>query len=961
MYVGVHYDRTRNKVLTREIKDGVTVQAEYQPEYFFYVEDKNGRYVSTTDVPLSRLTYADNQTFQNGVRKYKNKGIRTYEADVKVLFKTLEKHFEPTKIPKFNKQYFDIEVAFDKVKGYADPSDPFNPVTAISIYNNWENTLYSLVIPPKHISLGEAEKMLEHLPNNLVCENETQMFSLFFELTKDAHIFAGWNCMPLTNNIWGKDAIYKFGDIPDQLVNSMVVNKSPITKKRKFGLVLRDGTEVFSSADHKYDCYVIDPEYYTDLTIRPTQTTVAARRIFVEYELDKFAKSVSIQKIQDMCGIHLEYANTLYHLFMRELNSGTLMKFYNKSPKNSGSPEHGVYTVTEINDLIVSGKTVFVDRLVNQNTNTDSSDYTDTQLYLAGLLYTDGSIKEYSYTFYQSDIEMMNEIHKMVKYQNTIQGPYKNNYALNIHTRHLGKAHELFTVGHKKKLDIHKLSKLSKRQFMMFLSGLLDGDGYYTDGMICYCNFDGEIQNIAELCRWNGIHVGHCGATHISMPTLDPSDLSVIKVKRFGSNEKSELKENYLVKKTTKAKAKQIIYRNVGDNVYRVAVKKVVEYDEEVDMMDIQTDTNRFVSSGVITHNCTYFDLPYMVNRVRKIMGNDATKNFCLWGYTPVPKTVEKYGKEQQVYDLIGKVHLDMLELYQKYTYSEQPSYSLDYIASIEVGEKKVPYTGSLDQLYNEDFVKFVEYSRQDTQLLEKIDMKRDHINLAFTIAYENLVDIKTVMGSVALSDNAITIEAHRLGKIVPDRFGPKSEDKIPGAYVVNPKVGITSWVGQVDLTSLYPSIFRALNLGNETIVAQVKHTITAPIINERMANNVITDDGVKDKKEASFAEAWRDFVTTLEYTEIMNRTDTMLELEINEGETMSMSAKDLYEFVFSNGFILTANATIIRTDKKSVVSSLLERWFNERKLFQKRAGVYQKLTEGIALPDDILKKLEKK
>ena len=107
---------------------------------------------------------------------------------MKVLFKTLEKNFKPSKVPKFNKSYFDIEVAFDKVKGYADPSDPFNPVTAISIYNNWENTLYSLVIPPKHIPLEEAEKMLAHLPNNLVCENETQMFSLFFELTKDTHI-----------------------------------------------------------------------------------------------------------------------------------------------------------------------------------------------------------------------------------------------------------------------------------------------------------------------------------------------------------------------------------------------------------------------------------------------------------------------------------------------------------------------------------------------------------------------------------------------------------------------------------------------------------------------------------------------------------------------------------------------------------------------------------------------------
>lgn len=361
--------------------------------------------------------------------------------------------------------------------------------------------------------------------------------------------------------------------------------------------------------------------------------------------------------------------------------------------------------------------------------------------------------------------------------------------------------------------------------------------------------------------------------------------------------------------------------------------------------------------------NGNTFDIPYLVNRTKYILGISATKNFCLWGYTPVSRTIEKYGKETQVYDLIGKVHLDMMELYQKYTYTEQASYSLDNIALIELGEQKVPYDGSLDKLYNEDYRKFVEYARQDTALLHKLDLKKDHINLAFSIAHENRVDLKTVMGSVALSDNAITLEAHRRNMIVPDKKDDGDDNKIAGAWVADPKTGITQWIGSVDLTSLYPSIFRALNLGNETIVGQVKHTLTEPLIKSRMAKQIKDDFGnMVKKKEEKFAAAWGDLFWVLEFDEIMNKTDTILELKLAEdGEIFKLSGKEIYDFVFENGYIITANATIIRTDKQSVIASLLEKWFNERKIYQKRADTYQKLTAGIELPQRILDELDKK
>jgi DNA polymerase elongation subunit (family B) len=375
----------------------------------------------------------------------------------------------------------------------------------------------------------------------------------------------------------------------------------------------------------------------------------------------------------------------------------------------------------------------------------------------------------------------------------------------------------------------------------------------------------------------------------------------------------------------------------------------ICDSEEMMIMMFLELIKDSNVLAG---WNSRWYDLPYVINRMRKIMGQEAVKKLCLWNQNPIMSTVEKYGQEQTVYDLIGRVHLDMLELYQKYTYNELPTYRLDYVGELEVGENKVPYEGTLDQLYNNDYRKFIDYSRQDTMLLYKLDKKLDHINLVFKIAHENLVDVKTTMGAVALSDNALVLEAHRRDMRVPDRKrslggGSGEESKIAGAWVASPQKGFWKWIGSVDLTSLYPSIFRAFNLGNETIVGQILHTKTDPLIKSRV------DSGM------TFAEAWHDIFWIEEVDDVLYKKDNMLVLRMEDGEKTQLSAKDIHTFVFENNFIITANGTIIRTDKQSIISSLLERWFNERVEFQKKAKVYQALTVGIELPPELLEKLQ--
>jgi DNA polymerase elongation subunit (family B) len=263
--------------------------------------------------------------------------------------------------------------------------------------------------------------------------------------------------------------------------------------------------------------------------------------------------------------------------------------------------------------------------------------------------------------------------------------------------------------------------------------------------------------------------------------------------------------------------------------------------------------------------NSSGYDIPYMVNRVTRVMSKDDTRRFCLWNQLPKARTYVMFDQEQETYDLVGRVHMDYLELYKKYNYESRHSYKLDSIGELEVGENKTQYEGSLDQLYNKDWRKFLEYNRQDTMLLFKIHDKLKFLNLASDIAHQNGVLLPTAMGSVAMIDQAVINEAHERGYIVPDKtrrtYNEDSDEKAAGAYVAVPKVGIHEWIAAVDLNSLYPSVIRALNMAPETIVGQIRLDSTYALIEERMLKN-----------GDSFSKAWEGMFGTLEYTAVMNQ-----------------------------------------------------------------------------------------
>ena len=357
-------------------------------------------------------------------------------------------------------------------------------------------------------------------------------------------------------------------------------------------------------------------------------------------------------------------------------------------------------------------------------------------------------------------------------------------------------------------------------------------------------------------------------------------------------------------------------------------IPNVMLFEKEKDMLD--TFLTLIEDADILSGwNSEGYDIPYTVNRVARVLSKDDTRRFCLWGQLPKKRMYEKFGKESETYDLVGRVHLDSLNLYRKYTYEERHSYRLDAIGEIEVGENKTAYEGTLDQLYNNDFKKFIEYNIQDTALLDKLDKKLRFIDLSNTIAHENTVLIQTTMGAVAVTEQGIINEAHHRGLQVPNRKNRDDEEntQAAGAYVAFPKKGLHKWIGSMDLNSLYPSVIRALNMAPETVVGQIRPDISEARVAEDMGLN-----------KQSFAGSWEGRFATEEYDAVMaKRKDVALTVEFENGQSEVMSGAEIYKLIFdsNNPWMLSSNGTIFTQEFEGVIPGLLKRWYAERKELQ--------------------------
>ena len=238
--------------------------------------------------------------------------------------------------------------------------------------------------------------------------------------------------------------------------------------------------------------------------------------------------------------------------------------------------------------------------------------------------------------------------------------------------------------------------------------------------------------------------------------------------------------------------------------------------------LDMWEETSPDIVTG---WNIQFFDIPYLNNRITKLMGENTAKRLSPFRRIG-ERTTTIHNKQQVAFDLVGIAILDYIELYKKFTYSQQESFSLNHISYLELGEKKLDYSEveSLHQLYRTNFQKFIEYNIHDVELVDRIDAKMQLIDMALALAYDAKVNYTDVFTQVRMWDTLIHNELIEQNIIVPQNVRTPKDEQYAGAYVKDPIVGMHEWVVSFDLNSLYPHLIMQYNVSPETII-EGRHT----------------------------------------------------------------------------------------------------------------------------------------
>ena len=289
--------------------------------------------------------------------------------------------------------------------------------------------------------------------------------------------------------------------------------------------------------------------------------------------------------------------------------------------------------------------------------------------------------------------------------------------------------------------------------------------------------------------------------------------------------------------------------------------------------------------------NTKFFDIPYLVNRFRKILGEDEAKKLSPWNYISERKAIVN-GRQLISYNLVGVESLDYIELYKWYAPGgkSQESYRLDNIAQVELGEGKISYDEyeNLHSLYRLNYQLFIEYNIKDVHLILKLEDKLKLIELALTLAYDTKCNYEDVFAQTRMWDSMSYSYLLNKGIIVPPRINKEKDGMFEGAYVKEVQVGRHDWVASFDLNSLYPHLMMQYNISPETLI------------------------------DAS------------------NYTDTMRKI-ISDGvsvEKLLLKQVDLSEL--EEGFTMTPNGQFYRTDIQGFLPKMCQDMYEDRKKFKK-------------------------
>ena len=287
-----------------------------------------------------------------------------------------------------------------------------------------------------------------------------------------------------------------------------------------------------------------------------------------------------------------------------------------------------------------------------------------------------------------------------------------------------------------------------------------------------------------------------------------------------------------------------------GRKPYTTTQKNVKYYhfDDEIEMLNSFLYHWSKNPPDVITGwNVRLYDIPYLCGRISRIMGDKKCKLLSPWGLVSQDE-IYISGRRYNVYDIAGMTTLDYLELYKKFTYKAQESYRLDYIASVELGQKKLDHSefDTFKDFYTGNWKKFVDYNIIDVELVDRLEDKMKLIELALTMAYDAKVNYQDVMYQVRMWDTIIYNYLKKRNIVIPPKDTSDKNDKYAGAYVKEPIPGKYDWVVSFDLNSLYPHLIMQYNISPETLLETRHPSVTVDkILGEELTFELYKDSAV--------------------------------------------------------------------------------------------------------------------
>ena len=371
--------------------------------------------------------------------------------------------------------------------------------------------------------------------------------------------------------------------------------------------------------------------------------------------------------------------------------------------------------------------------------------------------------------------------------------------------------------------------------------------------------------------------------------------------------------------------SKENVYRTWGFNEFNPADNVVyIQCKNEAALLHKFLEYWKDNYPDIVTGwNSIGFDMVYIVNRIRKVYGEEEIKKLSPWGNVKEDNRKDKFtGNTNYAYDIMGVTQLDYLELYKKFTYVQQEMYSLNHIAHVELGEGKLSYEdqGSLFSLYENDYQKFIEYNIKDVELVDRFEEKLGLITLALTMAYRGGVNYRDVLGTTMIWDTIIYRILEQNKVVCPPKI-EKSKSDFVGAYVKEPQIGGHDWVVSFDLNSLYPNIIVQNNMSPETVVDGLVDTSIEHMLRKQTdidTTFATTPNGVRFSKER---QGVIPFVIQKYYEERVEIKKEMLKLQQEYETTPTMALSNKISHLYNEQMA-------IKILMNSLYGALGNRWF---------------------------------